>query len=399
MRGNKKTMKKMVSRPNTLPQVRTLPPVVRQSVTFEGPGQALHLESGQTLHPVTVAYETYGELNASRDNAVLVCHALSGDAHAAGRYAPDPDERPGWWDILIGPGKPLDTDTYFVICSNFLGGCKGSTGPSSINPATGKPYGLDFPFYTVKDMVQVQRRLIKHLGVPRLLAVIGGSLGGMQALQWAISFPEMVGGVIPIASTARLSPQAIAFNEVARQAIMSDPEWNNGNYPLDSQPRHGLGLARMIGHITYLSEQAMLRKFSRRYINGQGRSFCLTKDFQVESYLHHQGSSFVRRFDANTYLYITRAMDYFDLEAAYGRLSTAFSGCRSAFLVISFTSDWLFPPEQSRELVQALRRTGMDVSYCNLESDQGHDAFLLPGHRMGDILAGFLDRLARRPLP
>ncbi|SDB26540.1 homoserine O-acetyltransferase [Desulfonatronum thiosulfatophilum] len=393
-------MSEIVKRPQTLPEVRPtdvgrLEPVRTQTVTFEGPGETLHLESGQTLHPITVAYETYGELNERRDNAVLVCHALSGDAHAAGYYGLERDEKPGWWDILIGPGKPLDTRKYFVICSNFLGGCKGTTGPSSINPATGKPYGMDFPFYTVKDMVQVQRRLLKHLGVPRLLVVIGGSLGGMQVLQWAISFPEMVRGAIPIASTARLSPQAIAFNEVARQAIMSDPEWNGGDYSLDDQPERGLGLARMIGHITYLSEQAMLRKFSRRYINDQGRSFCLTKDFQVESYLHHQGSSFVRRFDANTYLYITRAMDYFDLEAAYGRISTAFSGCRSSFLVVSFTSDWLFPPDQSRELVQALRRVGLDVSYCNIESDQGHDAFLLPGHRMGDVVSGFLERLAR----
>ncbi|WP_084032163.1 homoserine O-acetyltransferase MetX [Desulfonatronum lacustre] len=393
-------MTQIVKRPETLPEIRPpkirrLEPVRTQTVIFEGPGETLHLESGQTLHPVTVAYETYGRLNEGRDNAVLVCHALSGDAHAAGYYGLEKDEKPGWWDVLIGPGKPLDTDKYFVISSNFLGGCKGSTGPSSINPATGKPYGLDFPFYTVKDMVQVQRRLLKHLGVPRLLAVIGGSLGGMQVLQWAISFPEMVRGAIPIATTARLSPQAIAFNEVARQAIMSDPDWNGGDYTLDAQPERGLGLARMIGHITYLSEQAMLHKFSRRFINGQGRSFCLTKDFQVESYLHHQGSSFVRRFDANTYLYITRAMDYFDLEAAYGRLSTAFSGCRCPFLVVSFTSDWLFPPEQSRELVQALRRVGLDVSYCNIESDQGHDAFLLPGHRMGDVVAGFLDRLTR----
>ncbi len=393
-------MTQIVKRPETLPEirppeVRRLEPVRTQTVTFEGPGETLHLESGQTLHPVTVAYETYGQLNEARDNAVLVCHALSGDAHAAGYYGLEKDEKPGWWDVLIGPGKALDTDKYFVISSNFLGGCKGTTGPSSIDPATGKPYGLDFPFYTVKDMVQVQRRLLKHLGVPRLLAVIGGSLGGMQVLQWAISFPEMVRGAIPIATTARLSPQAIAFNEVARQAIMSDPDWNGGQYPLNAQPERGLGLARMIGHITYLSEQAMLRKFSRRYINGQGRSFCLTKDFQVENYLHHQGSSFVRRFDANTYLYITRAMDYFDLEAAYGRLSTAFSGCRCPFLLVSFTSDWLFPPEQSRELVQALRRVGLDVSYCNIESDQGHDAFLLPGHRMGDVVAGFLDRLTR----
>ena len=368
--------------------------VETKTVTFKGDNYILKLESGKTLSPVTVAYETYGRLSPSKDNAVLVCHALTGDAHAAGFHTKEPEEKPGWWDLLIGPGKPLDTERYFVICSNFLGGCKGSTGPSSINPATGKPYGLHFPFFTVRDMVMVQKWLVQdHLGVNRLHAVIGGSLGGMQVLQWVISFPAMVRGVLPIATTARMSPQAIAFNEVARQAIMSDPEWNFGLYEPQSQPSAGLGLARMIGHITYLSEDAMLRKFSRSFINGSRRGYKLGADFQVESYLHHQGSTLVERFDANTYLYITRAMDYFDLQADHGSLQKAFSASRCSFLVISFTSDWLFPPSCSQELVKALRMAGKSVSYCNIGSDQGHDAFLLPGNRMGEVVTGFLTRL------
>ncbi len=364
-------------------------------VTFQGDDWVLHLESGDTLHPINVAYETYGELSPNRDNAILVCHALSGDAHAAGYHTDDPNEKPGWWNVHIGPGKPLDTDRYYVICSNFLGSCKGTTGPADTNPATGKPYGLQFPFYTVKDMVKIQKWLMDYLGISKLLAVVGGSLGGMQVLQWAISYPEMVRGAIPIATTARLSPQAIAFNEVARQAIMSDPDWNFGLYKPDQQPERGLALARMIAHITYLSENAMLRKFSRRMIRGTEPGFKLEADFQVESYLHHQGHTFVKRFDANTYLYITRAMDYFDLHLDYGSLPKAFEPCTSTFLVISFTSDWLFPPAQSQELVRAMRQAGKSVSYCNIGSDQGHDAFLLPGNRMGDVISGFLTRMEK----
>ncbi|RQD65545.1 MAG: homoserine O-acetyltransferase [Desulfonatronovibrio sp. MSAO_Bac4] len=370
--------------------------VKTDTVTFSGDDYILNLESGKTLSPVTVAYETYGRLSQAGDNAILVCHALTGDAHAAGYHTDAPHEKPGWWDLLIGPGKPIDTDRYFVICSNFLGGCKGTTGPTEINPATGKPYGLHFPFYTVKDMVTVQKWLIHdHLSIDRLHAVIGGSLGGMQVLQWAISFPDMVKSVLPIATTARMSPQAIAFNEVARQAIMSDPQWNFGLYEPESQPASGLGLARMIGHITYLSQDAMLRKFSRRFINGNQKGYKLGADFQVEGYLHHQGSSFVERFDANTYLYITRAMDYFDLQADYGSLNKAFSVSMCSFLIISFTSDWLFPPSCSQELVKALRMAGKNVSYCNIGSDQGHDAFLLPGNRMGEVVTGFLTRLEK----
>ncbi len=366
-----------------------------QYVTFSDESHVLNLESGGALAPVTVAYETYGTLSPERDNAVLVCHALSGDAHAAGYHGTDADEKPGWWDILIGPGKPLDTDRHFVISSNFLGSCYGTTGPTNINPETGKPYGPTFPFFTIRDMVELQRWLLDYLEIDTLLAVTGGSMGGMQALQWAISYPDRVRGTIPIATTAQMSAQGIALNEVGRQAILSDPKWQNGNYPDTDPPGQGLALARMIGHITYLSEKSMHRKFARRFANGNGRSFNFSRDFQVESYLHHQGDKFVKRFDANTYLYISKAMDYFDLEDDYGSLEEAFAGCLSSFLVLSFTSDWLFPAKQSQEMVRALKRLGKDVSYCNIESDQGHDAFLLPGHRMGDLIAGYLERLEK----
>lgn len=370
--------------------------VERRSVTFNSGEHILQLESGSTLSSITVAYETYGTLSPEGDNAVLVCHALSGDAHAAGYHRSEPDERPGWWDILIGPGKPLDTDRYFVICSNFLGSCYGTTGPTDIDPETGKPYGLTFPFFTIRDMVEIQRWLVDYLEIDTLLAVTGGSMGGMQALQWAISYPERIKGAIPIATTARMSAQGIALNEVGRQAILSDPKWQNGNYPENDPPDRGLALARMIGHITYLSEQSMQRKFARRFVNRNGRSFNFSGDFQVESYLHHQGDKFVKRFDANTYLYISRAMDYFDLEGDYGSLEEAFKNCLASFLVLSFTSDWLFPPEHSQDTVRALKRLGKDVSYCNINSDHGHDAFLLSGHRMGDVISGFLQRLGEK---
>lgn len=370
-----------------------------QSVVFRGPEHVLGLEGGGILTPVTVAYETYGSLAPGRDNAILVCHALSGDAHAAGYHGRDPEEKPGWWDILIGPGKPLDTDKYFVICPNFLGSCYGTTGPTSVDPGTGSPYGLSFPFFTIRDMVEVQRWLIDHLGIEQILAVIGGSMGGMQALQWAISYPDRVRGSIPIATTARMSAQGIALNEVGRQAILSDPKWLEGQYSSYDPPARGLALARMIGHITYLSEQSMQRKFGRNFVSDNGRSFNFTRDFQVENYLHHQGSKFVQRFDANTYLYISRAMDYFDLEADHGSLEEAFAPCLSAFLVLSFTSDWLFPSDQSREIVQTLRKLDKDVSYCDIDSDLGHDAFLLPGHRMGDLISGFLGRLLEGGAP
>ena len=370
-----------------------------QFVTFDGPDHVLNLDGGGSLSPIQVAYETYGELSKSKDNAILVCHALSGDAHAAGYYGHSPDEKPGWWDILIGPGKPLDTDRYFVISPNFLGSCNGTTGPTSLDPETEQPYGLSFPFFTIRDMVEVQRWLIDYLGIDTLHAVIGGSMGGMQALQWAISYPERVRGTIPIATTSRMSTQGIALNEVGRQAILSDPKWLEGLYSKDDPPARGLAIARMIGHITYLSEESMHQKFGRRFVNGDGRSFNFSKDFQVESYLHHQGDKFVRRFDANTYLYISRAMDYFDLETDHGSLDKAFSRCLSSFLILSFTSDWLFPAQQSAEIVHVLRKLGKEVSYCNIESDLGHDAFLLPGHRMGDLVSGFLERLREGGAP
>jgi homoserine O-acetyltransferase len=360
-----------------------------------GADRPLRLESGAVLSPVTVAYETYGELSAAGDNAVLVCHALSGSAHAAGYHGTGADEKPGWWELMVGPGKAIDTTRWFVICSNFLGSCYGTTGPTSVDPAAGRPWGVRFPLFTIRDMVELQRLLLDELGIARLLAVVGGSMGGMQALQWGISYPGRVAGVIPVATAAGMSAQGIAFNEVGRRAIMDDPLWRGGEYPESDPPARGLALARMVGHITYLSEEAMHRKFGRRRLADEpGSSF--GREFEVEDYLRAQGDKFVRRFDANTYLYLTRAMDSFDLVADHGSLQNAFAGCTSSFLVVSFRSDWLFPPSQSQAIVQALKRSGHDVAYANLESDQGHDAFLLPGNRLGDLLPGFLARLHER---
>jgi homoserine O-acetyltransferase len=368
--------------------------VVTRLLTL-GTDRPLTLESGASLSPLTVAYETYGELNPARDNAVLICHALSGSAHAAGFHGTGAHEKPGWWDLMIGPGKAIDTTRWFVISSNFLGSCYGTTGPTSIDPATGRPWGIRFPVFTIRDMVELQRLLLDELGIGRLLAVIGGSMGGMQALQWGISYPGRVAGVIPVATAAGMSAQGIAFNEVGRRAIIGDPLWRDGDYAEGESPAHGLALARMIGHITYLSEEAMHRKFGRRRLAaGPGATF--GREFEVEDYLRAQGDKFVRRFDANTYLYITRAMDSFDLVADHGSLQNAFAACTASFLVVSFRSDWLFPPAQSQAIVQALKRSGHDVAYANLESDQGHDAFLLPGNRLGDLLSGFLARLHER---
>ena len=359
------------------------------------PARPLRLESGVAFSPVTVAYETYGELNAAHDNAILICHALSGSAHAAGYHGTGPQEKPGWWELMIGPGKAIDTTRWFVVSSNFFGSCYGTTGPTSIDPATGHPWGIRFPVFTIRDMVELQRLLLDDLGIERLLAVVGGSMGGMQALQWGISYPRRVGGVIPVATAAGMSAQGIAFNEVGRRAILGDPLWRGGDYPESDPPAHGLSLARMIGHITYLSEEAMHRKFGRRRLaDDPGASF--GREFAVEDYLRAQGDKFVRRFDANTYLYLTRAMDSFDLVADHGSLQNAFAACTASFLVVSFRSDWLFPPLQSQAIVQALKRSGHDVAYANLESDQGHDAFLLPGNRLGDLLSGFLTRLHAR---
>ncbi|QJA05407.1 homoserine O-acetyltransferase [Thermosulfurimonas marina] len=370
--------------------------VQKKYFTFAYPPDLFPLECGAKLGPITLAYETYGQLNADRSNAILILHALSGDSHVAGYYSKD-DPKPGWWDFMVGPGKAIDTNKYFVICSNILGGCAGSTGPSSINPRTGKPYALDFPFVTIGDMVRAQKVLIEHLGIRKLLAVIGGSLGGMQVLEWALRYPEMVHAAIPIATTTRHSALAIAFNEVARQAIMADPNWRGGNYYDGPRPEMGLAVARMIGHITYLSDRALRRKFGRRLQNKSQFSFGFDVDFQVESYLRYQGRKFVERFDANSFLYITKAADYFDVKRQHGEgsLVKAFSKARARFLVISFSSDWLYPTYQSREMVKAMKKNGLDVSFCEIEADWGHDAFLIPNEKFENLVAAFLERVSR----
>jgi len=369
--------------------------VVRtKKATFDQPGQELALEGGGELGPFTLAYETYGTLSERKDNAILVTHALSGDAHVAGRHSAN-EKRAGWWDILIGPGKALDTDRYFVVCSNVIGGCSGSTGPASENPATGRPYGTDFPIITIADMVNAQAMLLDHLGIAKLLAVVGGSMGGMQVLEWAISHPERVHLCVPMATAARQPTQAIAFNEVGRQAIMADPNWAGGHYYGKIAPRKGLSVARMVGHITYLSDEAMQEKFGRRLRDIHDYSFTFSADFEVESYLRHQGLAFTDRFDANTYLYITRALDYFDLARAHDSLTTAFRDVKARFLVLAFSSDWLHPPYQLKEIVSALRATHKHVSYYEVESHYGHDAFLLEREKMEGIIGAFLASGAR----
>ncbi len=366
-------------------------PTETRSVTFAHPPDDLVLESGRRLGPVTLAYETYGALNRERSNAILILHALSGDAHAAGLTEGDAD--PGWWDSMIGPGRAFDTDKYFVVCSNVIGGCKGSTGPSSINPATGRPYGPDFPIITIADMVDAQRLLIDHLGIEKLLAVTGGSMGGMQALQWAARYPDRVRAAIPIATALKHSPQQIAFDEVIRQSIMGDPDWRQGNYYEHGQPNRGLAVARMIGHITFMSDASMEEKFSRRLKNGI-YSYSFAQDFEVEGYLRYRGDSFVKRFDANSYLYITKAMDYFDLSG--GRLVQSDREIETRFLVISFKSDWLYPSQQSREIVRELKRGRIDATYCELDSTYGHDAFLVETDAQTRMITHFLDNLGRR---
>ncbi|KUO39767.1 MAG: homoserine O-acetyltransferase [Hadesarchaea archaeon DG-33-1] len=352
------------------------------------PGK-LKLEGGKKFGPVTLAYETYGDLNKERSNAILICHALSGDAHVAGWH--EGDRKPGWWDGVVGPGKTFDTERYFVICSNVLGGCKGSTGPSSINPATGKPYGLEFPIITVSDMVNAQKKLIDHLGIKQLLAVVGGSLGGMQVLQWTISYPDMVRFAIPIATAARSSPLQIAFNEVRRRAVMADPKWNNGDYYGRELPRAGLALARMIGHITFLSDESMYQKFGRRLQNKEKYGFDFSTDFKVESYLHYKGNSFVKRFDANSYIYITRAIDYFDLtNGGHRSLKESFENVKARFLVISISSDWIYPPYQSKEIAMALSANDVDINYSEINSNYGHDAFLVELGQMTYVITNFL---------
>jgi len=360
--------------------------VATRDWTFAEPPNEMVLECGRKLGPVTLAYETYGALNAAKDNAVLVVTALSGDAHAAGYH--EGDDKPGWWDVLIGPGKGIDTSKYFVVCSNVIGGCMGSTGPASVNLATGKPYGITFPMVTVGDMVEAERALLDHLGIGRLAAVIGGSMGGMQVLQWAVKYPDRVALAVPVATTARLSAQSIAFNEVGRQAIMADPDWRGGDYYGGNAPARGLAIARMVGHITYLSEFSMHEKFGRRLQDKAEYGFEFSTDFQVESYLKYKGDSFVKRFDANSYLYISKACDYFDLARSYGAgsLKAALAGVKSRFLVVSVSSDWLFPPSASVELVTALRQNNVEVVNAEIKSDYGHDAFLLESEELSALV-------------
>ena len=356
----------------------------------------LKLDCGVKLGPFTVAYQTYGALNADKSNAVLVCHALSGDQYVASTHPTT--GKPGWWHILVGPGRPLDPDRYFIVCANVLGGCMGTVGPSSPNPETGKPYGLGFPVITIGDMVHAQAMLLDYLGIAKVFCVIGGSMGGMQALQWAAMYPERVFSAIPIACAARHSAQNIAFHEVGRQAIMADPEWRGGEYSLHhTTPRAGLAVARMAAHITYLSEAALRRKFGRKLQNRSAFTYGFDADFEVESYLRHQGTSFVERFDANSYLYITRAMDYFDMAAEHGGvLAKTFTDTKVRFCLVSFTSDWLFPTSEMREIVHALNAVAADVSFVEIATDKGHDAFLLDEPELHATLGGFLNAAAEK---
>jgi homoserine O-acetyltransferase len=360
-----------------------------------GADEPLRLDAGIALAPWQIAYQTYGALNAERSNAVLVCHALTGDQYAASTHPLT--GKPGWWETLVGPGKPIDTDRFFVICPNVIGGCMGSTGPASLDPATGRPWAVDFPLVTVRDMVRSQAMLLDRLGIESLFLVVGGSMGGMQVLQWAASYGPRVFAALPIATGARHSAQNIAFHEVGRQAIMADPDWRGGRYlEAGSRPAKGLAVARMGAHITYLSETALHRKFGRRLQERDAPTFTFDADFQIESYLRHQGISFVERFDANSYLYVTRAMDYFDLAEDYGGgLAEAFRGTPTRFCVISFTSDWLFPTSDSRAVVHALNAASASVGFVEVESDKGHDAFLLEEPAMFAAAQGFIDASAR----
>jgi homoserine O-acetyltransferase len=359
-----------------------------------GPDRPLVLDSGKSLSPLTIAYMTYGELNAARSNAVMVCHALSGDQFVASTHPVT--GKPGWWTTVVGPGRPIDTDRFFVVCVNVVGGCMGTTGPSEIDPATGDVYGLDFPLVTIGDMVRAQTMLCDPLGIEQLLCVLGGSMGGMQVLQWASAFPERVFSAMPIATGARHSAQNIAFHEVGRQAIMADPDWQGGDYArAGTNPAKGLAVARMAAHITYLSEAALQRKFGRMLQDRERVSFGFDADFQIESYLRHQGVSFVDRFDANSYLYMTRAMDYFDLAADHGGvLAEAFRGAKSRFCIVSFTSDWLFPTTENKRIAHALNAAGANVSFVEIQTDRGHDAFLLDEPELFATIRGFIGAAA-----
>ncbi|MBV1706629.1 MAG: homoserine O-acetyltransferase [Hyphomicrobiales bacterium] len=380
-----------VSDPALSRQGASLP---RATPIFRAP-VPLMTEGGIALSPLEVAYQTYGTLNAQKSNAVLICHALTGDQYVASSNPVT--GRPGWWPTMVGPGRPIDTDRFFVICSNVIGGCMGSSGPASLNEGTGQPYGLDFPVLTIADMVNAQAMLVDHLGIDSLFCVAGGSMGGMQVLQWAARFPARVFAAMPIATGARHSAQNIAFHEVGRQAVMADPDWQGGRYLVTgTRPAKGLGVARMAAHITYLSENALQSKFGRKLQNRDARTFSFDADFQIESYLRYQGESFVERFDANSYLYLTRAMDYFDLAADHGgSLSQAFQGSQTRFCVVSFTSDWLFPTAESRSIIHALNAGGASVSFVEIDSDKGHDAFLLDVPDLFATTGGFINAAAK----
>ena len=365
-----------------------------QYFSFAASPNEMALDSGEKLGPITLAYETYGTLNERGDNAILLCHALSGDSHVAGYYS-ETDRKPGWWDFMIGPGCPFDTDKYYVVCSNVIGGCKGSTGPGSLHPKTGEPYCLDFPLITVGDIVDAQKKLLDHLGIQKLYSIAGGSFGGFQVLEWTLRYPEMVRSAVCIASSSKLSVQAIAFNAVGRHAITSDPGWMDGRYYGTPGPVQGLAIARMVGHITYLSDLSMDSKFGRRLKSADRFSYDFTTDFEVESYLKYKGYSFTERFDANSYLYISKAMDYFDVTRNYGQLIKAFAGVMSKYLIISYSSDWLFTTEQSKEIVRALLYNDRDVSFIEIDSPYGHDAFLIEHEQISKIITPFLDNVEK----
>ena len=365
--------------------------VKTEYVTFD---TELQLESGRLLGPLTLAYETYGKLNPSKSNAILVCHAWTGDAHAAGKHTPE-DRKPGWWDDMIGPGKVLDTDRYFVLCSNVIGSCRGSTGPTSLNPRTGRPFNLTFPVLMVRDMVHAQKLLVDHLGIPSLLAVIGGSMGAMQSVEWGIHYPQSVRSVIPIAGTGRTSPMAIALNAVARQAIFNDPMWKKGNYKPEHPPADGLALARAVGHISFLSDASMQMKFGRRFSARDGQ-FDFFGQFEIERYLEYNGANFVDRFDTNSFLYLAKALDLYDVAWNFDSLEDALSRLRCPSLWFAFTSDWLYPPYQTEEVVETLRKLEKPVEYHLIDSDYGHDSFLVEPEKFTHFVVEFLERVEKQ---
>ncbi len=375
--------------------------VTPRQVTLCAPPDELNLQSGRILGPIQVTYETYGTLSPQKDNVVLVCHALSGDAHAAGYHSPE-DRKPGWWDPMIGPGRAIDTDRYFVLCSNVLGSCRGTTGPASINPRTGRPFAMSFPVITVRDMVRVQALLLDHLGIPEVLCVLGGSMGGMQALEWAVRYPDRVRSVVPISTTGASSPMSIGFNKIGRRAIMADPNWRSGEYYGHEPPRDGLAIARMIGHLTFMSDASMRRKFGRR-ISGREGIFAFTAQYDVERYLHYNGYKFTEHFDANSYLYLTKALDTFDLGDGFaGGMDEALAQIRARVRFITFTSDWLYPPLDTEIMEEILLRHQVRMEHIRVESDYGHDAFLveydLYAHHVSTFLAEVLAEVREQGL-